>query len=529
MTRILFATVFKPFGIDNQFSRRDSYPEIFHNRLTRAQGVFSYRSHFSALGLHAIANNISAQSTVLEYPTFKLFLKEIEKDYDYVGIGSVVANFQKVREMARAIREISPRSRIVIGGYCAHIEHIREMVPLDHLCKGEGISFMRELLGDPPEFRFKNPDIYTRLHSFLGVPLFGRKSPQIIIGLGCPYGCEYCSSSYHFDRKYIRFFKTGEEIFREMKRLERSTRSRNFGFHGDDNFLVDLKRADELRECIIKSGKQYEIFHFATADKAKEFGAERMAEMGSSLVWIGRESGLVSHHKYEGVDMKALVEDCHRHGIKVIISSMLLMEHHTPENIWEDMEDHYSLKPDFSMFAFCSTGPGTPLYDKMKKEDRILWGYNYEDWNGLWRQYTQHPHFSPMESQKVRERILEREYHALGPSVMRIVQTDLTGYRYMKESENPNLRRRAERLAKKMPMYRALLWACARLTSDFNIREMITDVLSRVENEFGPVTALEKTGGAGLWLFGTKERLRNRFLGDMIQPPTTVTRYSGRK
>ena len=252
MTKILFTTTFKPFGIDNEFSRADSFPEVFHNRITRAQGIFSYRGHFSAFGLHVIANNISAQSKVIEYPTLNSFKRELKKGYDYVGIGSVVANLQKVRVMAEAVREISPKTKIIVGGYCANIEDIKKMMPIDYLCVGEGISFMREILGDPKDFEFKNPNVYSIAHSVMGVPMFGQKNPHVVTGLGCPYGCEYCSPSHHFGRKYIKYVDTGKKLFQEMERMEKLYKTRTFGFNGDDNFLIDLKRADELRQCVKK-------------------------------------------------------------------------------------------------------------------------------------------------------------------------------------------------------------------------------------------------------------------------------------
>ena len=528
MPRVLLSSVFKPFGIDNLYSRKDSFPEVYHNRLTRPQGIFSYRTHFNVFGLHVIANNISAPSVVLDYPTLDGFIAEVKKGYDYVGIGSVVPNFQKVKLMAEAVRKYAPKSKIVIGGYCAHIDDIRELVPLDYLCIGDGITFMRELLGDAPEYRYQNPYISTHGYSFLGVPLFGQKSPQIITGMGCPYGCEFCAPSYHFSRKYKRLYQHGEELFREMERLEKRFRSRAFGFHGDENFLLSLDRADELRECVVKSGKQYEIFHFGSADKAREFGPERMAEMGTNILWIGRESGLVSFPKTQGIDLKALVEDCHRHGIKIVISTMLLMDHHTPENIWEDIEEHISLKPDFSMFTFYIPLPGTPLYERFKEEDRILQGFAYEDWNGVGTPYTRHPHFTPAQGRELRERILELEYHRLGPSAMRLIRTDLEGYLFMKDSENPNLRRRAQYLAKKMPRYRALLWAMERLAPTPEMRDMIQEVRAQVERAFGPLTSFEKTQALGLYAFGTKEKLKYKWLGDVIQPPTIVTVYPGR-
>jgi haloalkane dehalogenase len=528
MAKILFTTVFKPFGIDGPLSRKDSFVEVFHNRVTRAHGIFSYRGHFSAFGLHAMAKNIRSQSTVLEYPSFKRFLRELKKGYDYVGIGSVVANFGKVKAMAKAVREHSPGTKVIVGGYCAHIDEIGEQIPLDYLCTGEGISFMRELLDEPARFDFRNPDVYSRAHSFLGTPLLGRKNPHIIIGLGCPYGCDYCSPSHHFGRKYIRFFKTGQEIFSEMERMERKFRSRIFGFIGDDNFLMDLKRAEELRERVVKSGKQYEIFYFASADKIKEFGAERLAQMGTNLVWMGRESSLLPQRKSQGVDMKALIKDLHRHGIKAVVSSMLLMEHHTPENVWDDLDAHLALKPDFSMISLYSPLPGTPFYDRMKDEGRIKREMPYEDWHGIGRQWINNPRFSGSEGLSIRDRAWRREFHELGPSAMRLIRTDLEGYLYMRDSDDPALRARAEHLSAKMPMYRALLWAMIRLAPTAEMKDMIGEVLGDVERKFGSISEFEMAQGFGLWLFGLKEKARHSLIGDVIQPRTTVSRYPGR-
>jgi radical SAM superfamily enzyme YgiQ (UPF0313 family) len=527
MTKILFATPFKPYGIDSPFGRRDSFPEVLHNRLTRANGIFSYRGFFSAFGLHIIANNISAESDVLEYPTLARFKRQLKKGYDYVGIGSVVANLQKVRVMAEAVRELSPRSKIVIGGYCANIDDIKDMVPLDYLCIGEGIGFMRELLGDPPEFEFKNPDVFSRAHSVMGVPLFGKKNPHIVIGLGCPYGCEYCSPSHHFGRKYIRFFKTGDEIFREMERMEKKFRSRNFGFIGDDNFLMDQDRAEQLRECVVKSGKEYELFFFVSADKIAQFGARRLAELGANLVWIGRESCFLDHKKNQGVDLKALVNELQLHGIKVVVSTMLFMDQHTPENIWVDVEGHLELRPDFSMFTFAIGLPGTPHYDRLKEEGRLLRGFTYEDWNAISAMYSRHPLFTPAEARVIRQQVLDRDFHTLGPSVLRLIQTDLKAALYLRDSDREALRRRGRHFADKMSKYRAVLWALTRLCPTDEMRGLAADTLGEVERQFGPITRFEKTEGATLWALGLQQKARYALFGDVIQPPTSFTHYPG--
>lgn len=529
MTRVLFTTTFKPFGIDSPYGRVDSFPEAFHNRLTRGHGIFSYRGFYSAFGLHVIAANISAESDVLEHPTLDRFKRQLKKGYDYVGIGSVVANLQKVRVMAEEVRKILPHAKIVVGGYCASIEDIRDFVPLDHLCIGEGISFMRELLGDPPEYEFRNPDVYTRAHSVMGVPMMGKKNPHIVVGLGCPYGCDYCSPSHHFGRKYTRFYKDGPSLFREMERMEKKFKSRTFGFIGDDNFLLDLKRAEQLREEVVKSGKVYEIFHFASSDKITKFTPAKMAEMGSNLVFIGRESCFIEQRKNQGIDLKAMVNELQLHGIKVIASTMLFMEQHTKENFWQDIDDHLSIRSDFSMFCIFIPLPGTPNYDRLKEEDRLLRGYTYEDWNGVGAMYSRHPHFTPTEAREIRRQVLEKEFHTLGPSVLRLIQTELKGALFLRDSQNPNLQRRGHHFAAKMGNYRAILWALARLCPTENMRAMAADTLADVERHFGPLTGFEKAEGAVLWALGTKQKARHALIGDVIQPPTWFTHYPGKR
>src|SRR4030042_6174621 len=103
MPRILLTSVFKPFGVDNAFSRRDSKIELFHNQITKYQGPFSIRTHFNTFGLHAIANNLDQTPvTVLDYPTRRRFQQELAQGYDLVGIGSDLTNIPKGEEHAEA-------------------------------------------------------------------------------------------------------------------------------------------------------------------------------------------------------------------------------------------------------------------------------------------------------------------------------------------------------------------------------------------------------------------------------------------
>ena len=153
--RILFSSVFGPYAHDDEFGSRAINPmELYQNQVTRAQGAFSLRMFHRSWGLMMIQENISAPSTLLDFPTREAFAKELtSRHYDVVGISSIIVNVGKVREMCRMVRELSPDSTIIIGGHVAAIPGLKHMIDADHIVRGEGISWMRSYLGEDPKRR----------------------------------------------------------------------------------------------------------------------------------------------------------------------------------------------------------------------------------------------------------------------------------------------------------------------------------------------------------------------------------------
>ena len=125
--RILLSGVFGPFGVDDEWGRKENIMELFHNQVTKAQGVASFRSTNRSFGLYFIAENIDADVTILDFPSLSRFEEEVRtENYDIVGISFITPNFVKARKMANLTRRLSPASEIVVGGHDAAIEGIQE-------------------------------------------------------------------------------------------------------------------------------------------------------------------------------------------------------------------------------------------------------------------------------------------------------------------------------------------------------------------------------------------------------------------
>ena len=527
--KILFTSVFKPFAeADNLYSRVDSKIELWHNQQTKYQGIFSPRVHYPTFGLHVIANNLGVPSNVLDFPTLDRFIEEVKKGYDYVGIGSIMPNFQKVRRMTYEVRRLSPKTKIVIGGFCSMIENLEKMLEVDYICRGEGISFMRDLLGLPPEFKYRQPDTFSWPRELLGVPIFWeQKSPMLVVGLGCPSGCDFCSPSHFFGRKHIKFLKTGREIFEEIQRMGKLFKTDTFGILGDDNFLADKKRARELHDLVLASNRQINLFIFGSADLVAEWEPEELAEMGVHAVWIGRESKLSTYPKNVGVDTRGLLNNLRAFGIKVILSSILLMDYHDKKTVWEDVEDHLACNPAFSQFAFYSPLPGTPLYDRLKEERRLLTSIPFEEWHAFKQPVFIHPEFSLLEAEKIQEKAYLEDFHRLGPSVVRIIDAEIEGYLNLKKSKRPFLRERAEFVARNFSAYRAMLKSSEHLVPTTEMIKFVKEVQARLQSATRGINLLERTEALGLVGFGKFRQWYTTHWGDAIQPKTRLLRYQG--
>jgi len=524
MARVLLAGPFKPFAIEDIYSRTESIPELFHNQLTRFQGIYSPRKHYPTYGLHLIGANLPADVTVLDWPDYPRFLRELEEGYDYVGIGSIMPNLQKVKRMVEAVRKYSPRSKVVIGGFCANVPDLDKLMDVDYVCAGEGISFMRQLLGFDPEFEFVHPDVGDVAVQTLGIPMRSYL-PSIVTSLGCNRGCDFCSPSHFFGRKHITLLRTGEQIFNEMQRLERRYKATAFGLVGDDNFLANAARARQLRECMMRSGKPYSYGTFASADAIVKFGARQLAEMGFDSVWIGRESKFEPYAKNEGIDLAKLIDELAQWGIRVILSSILLLDSHTKKNIEEDIEDHIRCRPTFSQFSHLSPVPGTPLWERLSKEGRIIDSIPWEDRHAFKQPWFTHPEFTLAEAEAVQRRAYEKDFRKLGPSLARLIHTTVRGWVNFKQTDSPPLLARAREIESRLWFYKSAMYDMELLADESDLRQVIREMRKEVESMAGRLTAAEKALAAGAFVIGSTRKAYIKARNDVLQPRTALTRY----
>ena len=285
--RILLSSVFGPYAQDDEFGSRSINPmELYHNQVTRAQGSFSLRMFHRSWGIMLIQANISAPCTVLDFPTRKDFARELQAHRcDVVGISSIIVNVGKVREMCRMIRKLSPGSKIVVGGHVTAIPGIENMIDADHIVRGEGVAWMRRYLGEDDSAPIRHPAIVSGMRTrIMGIRLPERKgatAATIIPSVGCPMGCNFCTTSAFFGGKgkFVNFFETGDELFAVMSQMEDELKVNSF-FVMDENFLLHRERALRLLELMKEGRKSWTMSVFASANAIRKYTMQEYQGVG---------------------------------------------------------------------------------------------------------------------------------------------------------------------------------------------------------------------------------------------------------
>jgi radical SAM superfamily enzyme YgiQ (UPF0313 family) len=531
--RILLTSVFGPYARDDEYGSRFINPmELYHNQVTRAQGSFSLRMFHRSWGIMMIQRNISAPCTVLDFPTLDRFEEELrENEYDVVGISSIIANVGKVREMCRRVRRISPKAMIVIGGHVAAIPGISHMIDADHIVKGEGIGWMRRYLGEDETAPVEHPPIVSGFKMrVMGIPVPDRRgaaAATIIPSVGCPMGCNFCTTSAFFGGKgkAIHFMKTGERLYEVMEEMEQKLEVKSF-FIMDENFLLNRPRAMELLERMRAGNKSWAMYVFSSMNAIRQYTIEELVELGVSWVWMGLESPNSNYAKLKDADTIKTVNELRAHGIKLLGSTIVGLEHHTPENIRQEIEYAVKHGTDFHQFMLYTPVPGTPLFQQMTDEGRMLENVDLADIHGQFKFNFEHGAISREQSQSFLDWAFRRDFERNGPSLYRISATILQGWKRYKNHPDIRVRERFKQEVEHLrSTYNAALWAMEKRlagTTKVNIRKLRKEV----EKEFGIGAKLTRLIVGPVLYLTSKWEDRRLSAGKTYEPPTFVERWN---
>lgn len=526
--RVLLTGVFGPYARDDEYGSRKINPmELYQNQVTRVQGGFSLRMFHNSFGLMMIQENIDAPCTLLDFPTLEQFEREISSDsFDIVGISSILPNTGKAKKMCELVRRHQPGAVIVLGGHITNREGIEKIVDADIIVRGEGIRWFQRYLGQDDKAPIKHPAVISGFGGrIMGVGLGhkpGRTAAILIPSVGCPVGCNFCSTSALFGGKgrHINFYESGDELFEVMCGLERKLGVRSF-FTLDENFLLHRKRALRLLELMEEHNKSWALYVFSSARVLKSYTMDQLVRLGIGWVWLGLEGEESAYDKLKGTDTRALVQDLQANGIRVLGSSIIGLENHRPE-VMDSVID-YAVSHDsvFHQFMLYTPVAGTPLYEQHKKNGTLLPESEFPvaDAHGQYRFNYRHPHFQDGQEEGFLLEAFRRDFEVNGPSLLRLIRVLLNGWQQYKDAPRRIRDRIAWEVFPVRTSYAGAVWATRQWYSrDSRIFRKADDLLQDIYAEFGWITRLVAPLVGRYALFNLKREEKKLAAGWTYEP-----------
>jgi len=221
-----------------------------------------------------------------------------------------------------------------------------------------------------------------------------------------------------------------------------------------------------------------------------------------------------------------LTRELREHGIVLLGSTIIGLEHHTPENIDGEIEHAIAHETDLHKFMLYTPVPGTPLYFEMAAQGRLL-DVDLADIHGQHAFNFQHAAISREQSTRTLAWAFHRDFERNGPSLFRICRTTFAGYMRYKNHPDPRIRERWQRETRTLRHgWVAMLWAMEHrlTTSNPAVSARIRALRKEMEQEFGLIAvAAGKLLGPVLWWTSRREDKRLA-AGQCYEPATIIDR-----
>jgi len=315
----------------------------------------------------------------------------VYKDADLVGITAFTSSAPRAYKIAAIYR--NKGVPVVMGGIHCSMCPQEALNYVDAVVIGEAEGIWPKVIEDvlngtlKKEYRGSYPDLVDMPTPRRDLFNAGYIFASVQTSRGCPMDCEFCSVTAFNGHRYRR--RPTQEILDELKTIPQKML-----FFVDDNIIgygqesrdatlelfkgmVELK-LDKLWFCqaSLNFADDEEVLHWAAKAGCKMVFLGLEAEEAGALKEVEKRLNL-----QKGVDSySAAFERIHRAGIAVLGAFIFGMDGDTPHKLEERGDYMIRSNVDVMQTTYLTPLPGTRLFDRYRKEDRLLYSNFPEDW-----------------------------------------------------------------------------------------------------------------------------------------------------
>jgi len=415
--RILLVQAYTPAlydqGMSNLKAYRDfllrEYPNIekwvpehpFNNTPTWPDRMSAtYKGGTNTAG-EFLAANLSTPSTVISKPIDPgLIRNELTKavnegfPYSHVGFSVYVDGYSRFIASALAVKKFDPNIITIAGNVGSLFEQTKDYV--DHVHIGDGVPFLRELLGEDTNEPYRLKLIPARIATHIAGMDFSSRMYQVVTKIGCQHHCEFCVTNILFQGKCSGELFTPEQVHDALVQ-KRSKEKKDFiTFFCDPTAVMSKKWWYRLFDLFREESGDFPVIFLSTASSLQHFDFDHMrnSAMRIELVNLGVESFSTIFGKNLNVDLKQTIARLHEYGIAVDATFIVGFDHHTHDNVWQEIKQLVDLDAEINDVMNLRPLPQTPIWNQLKTENRLI-SLPIEFYYMLYFQSFIHPHFKP--------------------------------------------------------------------------------------------------------------------------------------
>lgn len=494
--RILFSTVCRNRPPILGFSPLDQMAY----RLTRGQGIFTLYEHTHAYALHLLAQNLPFEAVVLENPSLAEFAGELRQGYSHLCLNFDMRDAEVMAEMVAEARRVSPKTKIILGGYgviCLPELARRQALPeVDAVCHGEGIGFLRRHFA-------LDPDAPVRCRLPKGgstLPWLNPRAPGtngvVLSGLGCTKQCPFCTTSAYTRGRYVEVMDPEQIVGAIQGYFAASPFTGSITIY-DENLLDHPDKARALGRLIAADPRlglrRVGFFTFASLQALARYEPEELLLLGVDTVWVGVESRFSPLGKRRPGDtpeqVAAAFTGLRALGIKTVGSWIIGQDFQDPTRLSLDEDFFVGLGPTMQQLSLLTVAPGTPLWRDMARQDRVPEAVPFAEYQ-LYGDTYRPKHLSHGQMLERLEVMYRRINERWGPTVTRVLETDLLGLLRCRRSRHALLReQRAAYFAERCQSYYPLLRTARALAPGAGAAARLGELERRYHEVLGPPSA----------------------------------------
>jgi radical SAM superfamily enzyme YgiQ (UPF0313 family) len=332
--------------------------------------------------LYTISLALPALSSIIPQDWEKEFCFEYFEELNFDSDASVIGITSMGYEIFRAIEiatEFRKRGKLVIlGGFQPHISVDFVKDYSDSIVHGNpGIADMSKILKDA-EFNSLQKEYFckTNLNYKLDYSIIDTNKiffTPVLLSIGCYNSCDYCCvSSVYKGKYYLRKFK---HVIEELEYLHQ--RTKNIAVV-DTNFYGNYRYLRKICHEMIKRNFKFVWGAQSTIDIGDDIETLSLLEKaGCKVLFIGMESIDQNNlddvnKKYDAASYQEKITNIHSAGIKIAAFFIYGFDHDTIDTSAELSQFIIENNIALPMLNILVPTPGTKIYEKLKKENRIL-------------------------------------------------------------------------------------------------------------------------------------------------------------